>query len=253
MIFHFLVSTQLQSVNPLLLEFMKSITTTVRERKHPSLASESANSKHIKDIRIYFALCLLQYCTNPSQPIPFHNLISDAVEVCGGSRQLLQILNRLGCTSSPDTHDRFVTYHAEAKRKRHIWDKLPQNVFTVASVDNFDMLQSYSAVYCGDQQRSYHGTTVQLVQPNCNLVLRNIDTIATLPSTVSSEITTTHVHNVHHEQTHDQLGSPSDDNTNLSAENFQTETSNSRAVQVQRMHQFSPDSSPHKLGKVGPK
>ena len=115
------------------------------------------------------------------------------------------------------------------------------------------MLQSYSAVYCGDQQRSYHGTTVQLVQPNCNLVLHNIDTIATLPSTVSSEITTTHVHSVHHEQTHDQLGSPSDDNTNSSAENCQTETSNSRAVQVQCMRQFSPDSSPHKLGKVGPK
>ena len=101
----FSINTQLQSVNPLLLEFMKSITTTVCEHKHPSLASESANSKHIKDIRIYFALCLLQYCTNPSQPTPFHNLISDAVEVCGGSRQLLQILNRLGCTSSPDTHD----------------------------------------------------------------------------------------------------------------------------------------------------
>ena len=63
-------------VNPLLLDFMKSITT-ICEHKHPSLANESDNSKHAKNMRIYFALCLLQYCTNPSRPTPFHNLTAD--------------------------------------------------------------------------------------------------------------------------------------------------------------------------------
>ena len=66
-----------------------------------------------------------------------------------------QNFNRLGCCSSADTHDRFVTHHAMAQRQETIWNDIPSNAFTVASVDNFNILLGYSAVYCGDQQRSY--------------------------------------------------------------------------------------------------
>ena len=105
-------------------------------------------------------------------PTSIHHLIADLTEVCGGSHQLIRILNRLGCASSPDTHDRYVTQHAMAHHQPAIWNNISNNVFTIASVDNFDMLQSYAAVYCGNQQRNYHATTLRLVQPNPNLVLR---------------------------------------------------------------------------------
>ena len=38
--------------------------------------------------------------------------------------------------------------------------------FIVATVDNIDFLQRHSMVYCGDQGRSWHGTSVQVMQPN---------------------------------------------------------------------------------------
>ena len=95
------------------------------ERLRSSLGSGHDTNRHVKKVRQYFILCQLLYCTNPKQPTPIHNLLADVVEVCGGSRQLLQILNRLGCVSSPDTHDRFVAQHAEARRQKSIWDELP--------------------------------------------------------------------------------------------------------------------------------
>ena len=168
--------------------------------------------------------------------------MADVVEVCGGSHQLLRILNRLGCTSSADTHDRFVTNQAESQRHHSIWDELSKDIFTVVLVDNFDMLQSYSAVYCGDQQRSYHGTTVQVVQPSCNIVntLNDTNTLcSTLPSTSTN---------------HQQL---TDDHTHLTHSSIESDNSppvvNNLPKQIQRTRECSPDSSPHKLGKVGPK
>jgi hypothetical protein len=158
-----------------------------------------------------------------------HTLLADVIETSGGSRELIKILNRLGCVGSPDTHDRFVTYHAEQEQETNVWEILSPDVFTFASVDTIDILQTHAAVYSGQQQRSYHGTTVQLVQPNKSFQLT--------PSTISSSPKI--------------LGDISTSDT-IQASSYSDKNSSS-ALYREHPRSNSPSNSPHKLGKDGPK
>ena len=264
------IDQYLNEVNPLLVKFLTSAIHTVRERRHSLPDCETTS--HIKRVRQFFILCQLLYCTNPTQPTPTHNLLADVVEVCGGSRQLLKILNRIGCVSSPDTHDRFVTHHAELQRQTSVWDEMSEQTFTIASTDNIDKLQSYSAVYCGDQQRSYHGTTIQLVQPNPKLLIPSpicktsppTSSPTSIPLVVSSNPTpiplvSTTITEALHPQPHMSVASTSADTTintfDRAIQPVATKSPPPKSIFQQRRRNRlpSPASSPHKMGKVGPK
>ena len=51
------------------------------------------------------------------------------------------------------------------------------------------MLKSYSAGYCGNQHHSYHGTTVQIMQPNsdCQILHYNEEPIPTSIASIEQQ------------------------------------------------------------------
>ena len=50
----------------------------------------------------------------------------------------------------------------------------PDDAFIVASADNLNFIHSYTRAYCGNQQSSWYGTTIQLVQPQPSKLVDNV-------------------------------------------------------------------------------
>ena len=185
----FKLKESVEAINPMLWNFLCTITKSVREYSGKAVPPN-------KQIMRYFVLCQLMHCTNQQFLSPLHYILADTIEMYGGARKLIKLFNRLGIVCSTDTHDRVVMEIAENERSKQISESLIPNVFTVTSVDNIDILKPHAAVYCGDQGRSYHGTTIQVVQPHPLLVLSsNANTANTSICTCTHNICTC-IHNI---------------------------------------------------------
>ena len=66
-----------------------------------------------------------------------------------------------------------------------VYGKTSPSTFPVATVDIFDMLQSHAAVQYKAKERSFHRTTIQLVQP--------ITTLSITPSNTNNKSNVTDI------------------------------------------------------------
>ena len=151
---NFSVDSFISEINSVLWDFIKSITKGMGR-------TEMTNEKRLACV---FCLCLLLFCANRKCCIPLH-LLTDVIDAHGGSKELIKILNHFGAIASLKTHRRHVQYRIQSRIQEGVTSNLQKNTFTIVYVDNIDFLQSSALVYCGDQSRSWHGTTVQAVQP----------------------------------------------------------------------------------------
>ena len=94
----------------------------------------------------------------------------------GGSKELIKIMNRVGAVASNDTLQRHIESVSVYRLQKGLTHELNLNALAIVSVDNIDFLQSYAFVYSGDVSRSWHGTTIQVVQPTPPFVINNTNT-----------------------------------------------------------------------------
>ena len=76
---------------------------------------------------------------------------------------MIWILNRIGAIASIDAHKSYTQKVVHTLLAKGVLSSLNLNSF---SVDNIDFMQSHAYVYSGSQARSWHGTTIQIVQPS---------------------------------------------------------------------------------------
>ena len=131
---------------------------------------QSDSHVHERKVRIAYIVCVIVFCATGGRcSVPLHTLLTDYIEASGGSSELITVLNRLGAVVSSETLDRHLVRVSAQRKKEGLLKELDDKSFTVATTDNIDFLQSHASVYSGSQHRSWHGTTVQVVQPQQEL------------------------------------------------------------------------------------
>ena len=97
--------------------------------------------------------------------MPFHFLLTEAILCQGGSLELVKLFNRVGAAACIETNSRLAT-QVSYERIAHGFElDLINSTFNVVSIDNVDILQPHSFVSSTDTTRSWHGTSVQCIQP----------------------------------------------------------------------------------------
>ena len=153
------------SVAPELWELVCTLTSSVNERKGRTAATAGDTyAGKIKHLRRAYILSVILFITNSECSSPFHVLLADTIESHGGSTELITILNRVGAVCSVDTLKRVIQSISRAQSSGGP-ELTGQWCIHCCYCCYVDFLQSHASVYAGNQHRSWHATSIQLVQP----------------------------------------------------------------------------------------
>lgn len=163
------ISALMNTIDQGLLQFIRQVTCSKNdmrsERRRRKLFQEASVDVNEKSLKHFYALCILLFNTNRECSIPLHVVLTETVLCHGGSLELVKILNNLGAVVSNDTRCRLSSHVVQQRLVEGIKKSLVPEVLTVVSMDNIDILQPNAIVSTLDATRSWHGTSVQCLQP----------------------------------------------------------------------------------------
>ena len=165
------IDSLIDKMNPKIWNAVTVLTKSATEKRGTSkVANPASSTYHVKRIRRLFLLCNIMFITDDRCSVPLHILMADLVESQGVSALLHKVLNRVGVCASADTLARFVQHKVTVLQGMENM-YINKEHFTVVSADNVDFMHTYARVVKGKQNSSWHGTTVQAVQPLPSLSL----------------------------------------------------------------------------------
>ena len=128
-------------------------------------------------------ICHAMFAINNRCNCPLHLLLLDNIQCQGGSQALLQILNRLGITSSCNVLD----YHKNAIilfNLHSMEDQMARTPFAFTSIDNIDKGAPHTPATADGKPRIVRGTSYQVVfpQPHTTNILAMISFLVVLQS-----------------------------------------------------------------------
>ena len=141
--------------------------TRLTQSSNDKLGRKQSDSHALeRKVRIAYVVCVIVFCATGGRcSVPLHTLLTDFIEASGGSSELITVSNKLGAVASSETLDRRITRVSAQCMQEGLLKDVKRKTFTIATTDNIDFLQSHASVYSGSQHRSWHGTSVQVVQP----------------------------------------------------------------------------------------
>ncbi|XP_065198289.1 uncharacterized protein LOC135829829 [Sycon ciliatum] len=133
--------------------------------EEPPAAMPQTRYNQTKCMRAIQVLSAILHAATPQCVYPLQLAVADVVETYSHSTTLLRMLARLGITASRDTFSRYKMHVVDERQRNGIQAEMQLGSISFVSIDNIDKDMPWKRMYCHDQKRGFHGTSVQHVNP----------------------------------------------------------------------------------------